>query len=91
MSSRYLLHFAQAHSDFRLPELQSIAELYGIAYSLPPQEEDRDPTRPFMVIDVEGEEHARILARRCILIKYVLEINQYNKSLLILTAPKGCL
>jgi tRNA (guanine10-N2)-methyltransferase len=76
MPSRYLLHFAQAHNDFRLPELQSIAELYGIAYSLPPQEEDHDPTRPFMVIEVEKEEHVRILARRCILIKYVLEVNQ---------------
>ena len=76
MPSRYLLHFAQAHNEFRLPELQSIAELYGIAYSFPPREEDRDPTRPFMVIDVEEEEHVRILARRCILIKYVLEINQ---------------
>ncbi|KIM45389.1 hypothetical protein M413DRAFT_65987 [Hebeloma cylindrosporum] len=73
MPSRYLLHFAQAHDDFRLPELQSVAELYGITYSLPPREEDRDPTRPFMVIDLEDEEHARLLARRCILIKAVYE------------------
>jgi tRNA G10 N-methylase Trm11 len=80
MLSRYLLHFAQAHNDFRLPELQSVAELHGIAYSLPPREEDRDPTRPFMVIDLEEEEHARILARRCILIKYVFDINQKTIS-----------
>lgn len=83
MPSRYLLHFAQAHDDFRLPELQSIAELHGIAYSLPPRE-DRDTTRPFMVIDLEEEEHARILARRCILIKYVLDINPENNICLFL-------
>ena len=81
----YLFHFAQAHNDFRLPELQSIAELYGIPYSLPPQEGDRDPSRPFMVIDLEGEEHARILAKRCILIKYVFDLIQ-NLSPLIFIA-----
>lgn len=72
MPLRYLLHFAQVHNDFRLSELQSVAELYGIPYALPPQVEDRDPTRPFMVIGLEREEHARILAKRCILIKCVL-------------------
>ena len=85
---RYLFHFAQAHNDFRLPELQSIAELYGIPYSLPPQEKDRDPARPFIVIDLEGEEHARILAKRCILIKYVFNVKR-NHLRLILIAYKS--
>lgn len=68
----YLFQFAQVHHEFRLPELSSIAELHGFSLSLPPQPEHRDPTRPFMVIGLEDEEHARILARRCILIKYVV-------------------
>ncbi|KAF8972985.1 tRNA guanosine-2'-O-methyltransferase [Flammula alnicola] len=73
MPSRYLFHFAQAHHDFRLPELESIAELYGISFSLPQEAENRDPIRPFMVVELEEEEHARLLARRCILIKAVYE------------------
>ncbi|KAF4620526.1 hypothetical protein D9613_000293 [Agrocybe pediades] len=73
MPSRYLFHFAQVHTDFRLPELQSIAELHSIAYTLPENQDDRDPRRPFMVVELEGEEQARLLARRCILIKAVYE------------------
>ncbi|KJA27817.1 hypothetical protein HYPSUDRAFT_34967 [Hypholoma sublateritium FD-334 SS-4] len=70
---RYLVQFAQAHNDFRLPELQSIGELLGISVTLPSDLESRDPMRPVMVIDLEVEEHARLLARRCILIKAVYE------------------
>lgn len=66
MKSRYLIVFAQSHSDFRLPELQSVSELHGFQVSLP---EDSDTSRPFMVVEMEKEEHALILARRCVLIK----------------------
>jgi len=65
----YLVVFAQAHNDFRLPELQSIAELHGFDFALAPA--SNDPGRPYMVIDLAEEEHARILARRCILVKQV--------------------
>ena len=68
----YLFYFADAHNAFRLPELESIAELYGFPINPPQNPDDRDPTRPYMVIDLEDEEHARILANRCILIKHVL-------------------
>ena len=68
----YLFYFADAHNAFRLPELKSIAELYGFSIGLPQNPDDRDPTRPCMVIELEEEEHARILANRCILIKHVL-------------------
>lgn len=67
--AQYLVQFAQAHNDFRLPELQSIAELHNISYSLSKEPENYDPDRPWTVIELEEEEHARILARRCILIK----------------------
>lgn len=76
MPLQYLIIFAQTHHEFRLPELFSVAELNGFIFSLPDLAEDRDPTRPFMVLGLENEEHARILARRCILIKsvHVLDI-----------------
>lgn len=69
MPLRYLIVFAQVHHEFRLPELQSVAELHGFTFSLPPNLEDQDPNRPYMVLELELEEHAKILARRCILVK----------------------
>ena len=64
----YLLVFAQAHEDFRVPELRSIAELHGFPLNIA---NDFDPSRPFGVLALEQEVHARLLARRCILIKWV--------------------
>lgn len=70
MPQDYLVVFAQAHNDFRLPELTSVSELYEFTYTL---SYASDPCRPFMVIQLESEEHARLLARRCILIKAIYE------------------
>lgn len=64
----FLFVFAQTHPEFRIPELRSISELHGFHVELI----DRDPSRPFMVISLESEEHAKLLAGRCILIKSVL-------------------
>jgi len=63
---QYLVVFAQAHEDFRVPELQSVAEIYGFSLSIP---DDFDSSRPFGILPLDKEEHARLLARRCILIK----------------------
>ncbi|KAF9010647.1 RNA methylase [Cyathus striatus] len=73
MPQKYLFQFAQSHNEFRLPEIYSIAELHGFEFTLSPNPDDRDHTRPFMIIELEKEEHARLLARRCILIKSVYE------------------
>ncbi|KAH9979058.1 RNA methylase [Lactifluus volemus] len=70
-SQRYLVVFAQAHEDFRVPELQSIAELHGFPLDIT---DDFDPSRPFGVLALEEEMHVRLLARRCILIKSVYEL-----------------
>ncbi|TFY66268.1 hypothetical protein EVG20_g4821 [Dentipellis fragilis] len=77
MSNQYLFVFAQAHEEFRIPELQSIAELHGFEIAIP---EDIDVTRPFAVLGLENEEHARILARRCILIKHIYEFYARGSS-----------
>ncbi|KAJ7287585.1 S-adenosyl-L-methionine-dependent methyltransferase [Mycena rebaudengoi] len=66
----YLLVFAQAHADFRLPELASVAELYGFTLSF---SADTEPTGPYMIVQLASEEHARLLASRCILVKSVYE------------------
>ena len=68
MLAEYLILFAQAHHEFRIPELTSVAKIHGFQVILPVLA-DLDTTRPFMKISLQDEEHARILARRCILIK----------------------
>ncbi|KAH8994742.1 tRNA guanosine-2'-O-methyltransferase [Lactarius hatsudake] len=74
---QYLVVFAQAHEDFRVPELRSIAELYGFPLTIP---HDFDSSRPFGVLTLDQEEHARFLARRCILIKAVYEFYASGRS-----------
>ncbi|KAF8629167.1 hypothetical protein AX17_005752 [Amanita inopinata Kibby_2008] len=73
MTQKYLVVFAQAHNDFRLPELSSISELHGFTYTPSQSPDGGDPQRPFMVIELESEDHARLLARRCILIRAIYE------------------
>ncbi|KAJ7132800.1 tRNA guanosine-2'-O-methyltransferase [Mycena crocata] len=72
----YLFIFAQSHSEFRLPELESIAELNGFTLSVPA---DCDPTRPFMVLHLETEEHARLLANS-IFLRYVYEFYAQGRN-----------
>ena len=70
MTIDYLFVFAQAHDEFRIPELLSVAELYDIKITFRGEAPaSLDVSRPFMVLGLENEEDARKLARRCILIK----------------------
>lgn len=66
MGQQYLFWFAQVHDDFRIPELQSVAEIHGFDLHIP---QDLDASRPFCILELDHEEHARLLARRCILIR----------------------
>ncbi|PCH43385.1 tRNA guanosine-2'-O-methyltransferase [Wolfiporia cocos MD-104 SS10] len=70
MGEFYLFAFAQAHEEFRIPELQSIAELHNFTIKF---QSEVNVHRPFMILELESEEHARTLARRCILVKAVCE------------------
>jgi tRNA (guanine10-N2)-methyltransferase len=65
---KFLFVFAQAHAEFRIPELESIAELHGFTIAFP-DAENVDCSRPFLVVELEAIDHARILASRCVLIK----------------------
>ena len=80
MASQYLFVFAQAHAEFRIPELLSIAELYGISIQFDEEDLSKlDVSRPFMVRGLDSEEDAKKLARRCILIKYVhLRVSHFD-------------
>lgn len=85
---KYLVHYSQAHDSFRLPELNSIAELHGFGQSMkvtlpddlpdggPSTVDDSKPSapRPFVIVELESEAQARILAARCILVKAVYEL-----------------
>ncbi|PSR76499.1 hypothetical protein PHLCEN_2v8402 [Hermanssonia centrifuga] len=74
MVSQYLFVFAQAHDEFRIPELLSAAELHKISITFPEEDLSKlDVSRPFMVLGLENEDDARTLAKRCILIKSVHE------------------
>lgn len=81
----YIIHFSLTHPSFRLPELTSIAELHGfgdtmkitLADDLPGYTartrsgEEPKALGPFVVVELENEAQAKILAERCVLIKWV--------------------
>ena len=71
MRTDYLVWFAQIHAEFRIPELLSMSDLYNFSIHFPGPVRDLDTSRPFMIFALDEEEHAKILARRCILIKWV--------------------
>ncbi|KAF9644600.1 tRNA guanosine-2'-O-methyltransferase [Thelephora ganbajun] len=71
MPSDYLVLFAQVHDEFRIPELLSVSELYKFKIGFPPEVVT---SRPFMILSLESEEHALILAKRCILVKSLYEL-----------------
>lgn len=62
-----LIQFAQAHADFRISELLSVACNFGFMVVLPT---NIDVNRPFMTVTLQEENHARLIAERCILVKY---------------------
>src|ERR1700731_3578570 len=72
---QFLFIFAQAHLDFRIPEIQSVAELHGFTVTLP----GKDIDGPFMVAGLDEVEHARILASRCVLIKWVRKCSGHEQ------------
>ncbi|KAI5474831.1 hypothetical protein MNV49_002361 [Pseudohyphozyma bogoriensis] len=56
--------------EFRIPELNSIAALFGFEINYP---DPIDTTRPYMVIELAGEKEARLLGSRAISVKHIWE------------------
>lgn len=76
MAAQFLFVFAQAHEEFRIPELLSISELYGIAITFPEDDLKKlDISRPCMVLGLDSTDDAKKLAERCILIKCAFSIS----------------
>lgn len=67
---QYIIFFAQAFPNFRVAELESIADLYGIPVDL----SGHDESKPFLVIELENEEQAKKLIARSILAKSIHEL-----------------
>jgi tRNA (guanine10-N2)-methyltransferase len=81
MPTKYLFIFAQVHHEFRIPEILSVAELNGFNVVLPGAPDDLDITRPFMILGLYKEDHAVILAKRCILVKSARErVCSYDRT-----------
>lgn len=95
---KYLVLYSQAHDSFRLPELTSIAELHGFGHTMKVTLPDDLPDggreastlddsktrtpRPFVIVELESEDQARLLAQRCILIKSVRRTKAYFTSII---------
>lgn len=71
MVQAVLLHFPPVLPVQQLLILtpESVAQLYNFRISFSSDLNERDPGRPYMVVGLDEEEHARLLAKRCILVK----------------------
>ncbi|KNE58381.1 hypothetical protein AMAG_18236 [Allomyces macrogynus ATCC 38327] len=76
--NRYLVHFAQAHEDFRLAELRSLAKLEKVDLVL--DEHRYDPERPFLTVQLASDADAIKLVRRAILVKAIYALWEESSS-----------
>ncbi|KAJ3352846.1 hypothetical protein GGF32_003541 [Allomyces javanicus] len=76
--NRYLVHFAQAHEDFRLAELRSLAKLENVDLVL--DEHRYDPERPFLTVQLASDADAIKLVRRAILVKAIYALWEESES-----------
>ncbi|MBW0484796.1 hypothetical protein O181_024511 [Austropuccinia psidii MF-1] len=88
MAHKYVLIFAQVYEEFRLPELESLDEMFNLEIDY--LNLDRDIHRPYMIIGLKDDKKARQLGSRAILIKHILrhwadapsyeDLHQLNKD-----------
>ncbi|XP_014781948.1 tRNA (guanine(10)-N2)-methyltransferase homolog [Octopus bimaculoides] len=76
---RFLLHFANEHLDFRLPELHSVAEILGIPLKI--KEYERQTKSPFLIVEVPSEDNVKQLLKRTILVRSAYELWAEGKTL----------
>jgi tRNA (guanine10-N2)-methyltransferase len=67
----FLIHFAQRHSTFRFPELDSVAKSLGIPFKVLYTYKD---SSPFLLIDLPTPQKASLLAKKCTLIKGISQL-----------------
>ncbi|KAI8927475.1 S-adenosyl-L-methionine-dependent methyltransferase [Entophlyctis helioformis] len=76
---RFLVHFAQFHLQFRLPELESLAKLENVAMSFDAATYSDDCA--FLVVELPSVEDAQRLISRAILVKDIIELWATGDSL----------
>ncbi|KAG1892858.1 uncharacterized protein F5891DRAFT_72152 [Suillus fuscotomentosus] len=87
---KYLFVFAQSHEQFSVLEL-SISEPHGFTIGFHQYDNNLDKAikRPFVILMLDKEEQAHILAQRCILIKCVYNIHCLLERCLISSTPRA--
>lgn len=61
----YLLHVSANHPSFRIPELLSCAKTYNFPIDIAWEDE----ARPFVIVGLRKDAHARKLAERCMAVR----------------------
>ena len=81
MARVYVLHCAQSHVSFRLPEIEASAAYLGIEYELLPTPSRQDPkgamddlSRPFHLCRLADDDAAKALLHRCSCIRAIWEL-----------------
>lgn len=67
---QYIISFAQAFPNFRVAELESLADLHDIQVDL----RHHDEKKPFLKVQLEDDEQAKKLIKRSILAKGIYEL-----------------
>lgn len=75
---QYIIVFAHSFPSFRVPELESLADLFGVEVDL----SDHNEKSPFLIVNLESDEHAQKLIKRSILVKGIYELWGHGKDLI---------
>lgn len=70
MGREYVVFLAQTHPNFRLAELEALADLHGIKVDL----SNHNDETPFLIVSLESEEDAAKWLKRAVLAKGVYEL-----------------
>lgn len=77
---KYIISFAHSFPDFRIPELESLADIHDIKVDF----SRHNPKSPFLEVHLECDEHAQKLIERSILAKGIYELWGEGKDLELL-------
>ncbi|CAI8505852.1 unnamed protein product [Hanseniaspora opuntiae] len=69
---KYLIQLSQCHFDFRIPELESLAELHNIDIDF--KSIKYDANYPYLIIDLPDAKTAALLIQRSILTTGIYEL-----------------
>ncbi|OBA17040.1 tRNA guanosine-2'-O-methyltransferase [Metschnikowia bicuspidata var. bicuspidata NRRL YB-4993] len=67
---QYIISFANSFPSFRIPELESLSEMFGVEVDL----SNHNEKSPFMIVNLKSDEDAQNLIKRSILAKGIYEL-----------------